>query len=99
VHGNVVVESARDGIILESSSADCRVKGNTIRKCGRAGVLIRGTYDNNVTANEIALCWTGIKAGVAANHNRLIKNRALNNTLFDLNCGSNVWKDNARKGN
>ena len=101
---NVIVNSARNGIILKSASVRSLVRGNIVRKCGTAGLLIRGSGNNNITENKITSCRTGIKADVGANRNRLINNRAWNSTLFDLsdlsaNCGSNVWKGNTGKGN
>ena len=104
VDGNVIVDSAGNGIVLDSSSSRCTLKGNTIRKCGLAGLWIRGADGNNVTNNKISFCRTGIQAGVGANRNRMINNRASNSTLFDLNdlstnCGSNVWNGNTGKGN
>ena len=104
VDGNVIVDSAGNGIVLDSSSSRCIIKGNTVRKCGLAGLRIRGADGNNVTDNKISFCRTGMLAGVGANRNRMINNRASNSTLFDLNdlsanCGSNVWKGNTGKGN
>lgn len=101
---NVIVNSAKRGIALDSWVSGCTVKNNTIRKCGNAGILIRNSEINSVTKNTISFCRRGINADVAANSNRLINNRASNNTLFDLsdsstNCGSNVWKGNTGKGN
>lgn len=104
VASNVIVNSAGNGIVLHSPNSRCRVRSNTIRKCGMAGLRVRGADGNNVTANKISFCTRGINVGLGSNHNRLINNRASNNTLFDLsdlsaNCGSNVWKGNDGKGN
>ena len=104
VASNVIVNSAGNGIVLGPSAARCRVKNNTVRKCGMVGLRIRGADGSNFTNNMISFCKTGISAGVGSNRNRLINNRASNNTLFDLsdlsaNCGSNVWKGNTGKGN
>ena len=104
VDSNVIVDSAENGIVLGPSSAGCTVKSNIVRKCGMAGLRIRGADGNNVTANNVSSCSRGINAGLGSNRNRLINNRASNNTVFDLsdmsaNCGSNVWKGNTGKGN
>jgi parallel beta-helix repeat protein len=104
VDNNIIVNSAGNGIVLDSLSTRCTIQANTIRKCGLAGLRIRGADGNNVTDNRISLCRTGIHAGLGSNRNRMIKNRASNCTLFDLNdlsanCGSNVWKGNTGKGN
>ena len=101
---NAIDDSTGNGIVLAPPSANCRVKRNTIRKCGMVGLRIKGADANNFTDNKISFCKTGIHAGSGSNRNRLINNRASNNTLFDLsdlspNCGSNVWKGNTGKGN
>ena len=64
---NVIVNSARNGIILKSASVRSLVRGNIVRKCGTAGLLIRGSGNNNITENKITSCRTGIKADVGAN--------------------------------
>ena len=104
VASNVIVDSGSNGIVLDSSSTRCRFKSNTVRKCGKVGIWIKGADGNNVTSNKVSFCRTGISAGLGSNRNRLINNRASNNTVFDLsdlstNCGSNAWKGNTGKGN
>ena len=104
VDSNVIVNSAENGINFGLGTRRCTIKNNTIRKCGMAGLRVRGADANNFTNNKISICKTGINAGVGSNRNRMINNRASNNTLFDLsdssaNCGSNVWKGNTGKGN
>jgi parallel beta-helix repeat protein len=101
---NVIVDVAEDGIVLKSTSGHCTIKNNTVRKCGTAGLRIRGADDTNVIGNTITFCRTGVLAGVAAKRNRLINNRASSSTVFDLsdmsaNCGSKMWKGNIGKGN
>ena len=104
VDSNVIVDSAENGINLGSAIRRCTIKNNTIRKCGMSGLRIRGADGNNFTGNKISFCKKGINAGVGSNRNRIINNRAFNNTLFDLSdssakCGSNVWKGNTGRGN
>ena len=104
VSNNVIVDSARNGIVLGPLITNCRVKNNTVRKCGMVGLRIRAADANNFTNNKISFCRTGISAWLGSNRNRFINNRASNSSLFDLrelsaNCGSNVWKGNAGKGN
>ena len=101
---NVIVDSVGNGILLATWSARSRVLSNTVSKCGKVGLWIKGADGNNVTDNEISSCTKGIVAGLGSNRNRLINNRASNNALFDLNemsanCGSNIWKGNTGKGN
>ena len=104
VDSNVIVDSAKNGIVLGLSSGRCTIKYNTIRKCRMSGLRIRGADGNNFTNNKISFCKKGINAEAGSNRNRMINNRASKNTFFDLsdssaNCGSNVWKGNTGKGN
>ena len=104
VNSNVIIESAENGINYGLGTRRCTIKNKTIRRCGMAGLRIRGADGNNFTNNKISFCKTGVNAGVGSNRNRMLNNRAFNNMLFDLsdssaNCGSNVWKGNTGKGN
>ena len=104
VDSNVIVDSGENGINFDPLTRRCTIKNNTIRKCGMSGLRIRGADANNFTNNKISFCTKGINAGAGSARNRMINNRASNNTLFDLsdssaNCGSNVWKGNTGKGN
>ena len=104
VGSNVIVGSGENGISFVPLTRRCTVRNNTVRKCGMAGLRIRGADGNNFIDNKISFCRRGINAGVGSNRNRIINNRASNNTLFDLSdlsadCGSNVWKGNTGKGN
>ena len=104
VAGNVIVNSARNGIALKSASVGAIVSSNTVRKCGVVGLQIQGSDNNNVRENTIRFCRAGITADTAADRNSFTTNFVSNSTLFDLtdlsaNCGSNKWEGNTGKGN
>ena len=103
VANNLIVDAVLDGIDLQPTSSACSVKDNTVTRCGKEGIQVRGD-EHIIARNKVSDCLTGIDVIFSADKNRLINNHASGSTLFDLsdasaNCGSNVWKGNEGKGN